>query len=78
MPHLHRGRYRAEANLALESMGTLCLAGPEAESPQAACPLGNSKAGEPGYDHATAGCCREFSQAELTRAGSAGRLRARR
>jgi hypothetical protein len=30
-PHLHRGRYQAEANLALESMVTLCLAGPEAE-----------------------------------------------
>ena len=30
-PHLHRGRYRAEANLALECMVTLCHAGPEAE-----------------------------------------------
>ena len=30
-PHLHRGRYRAEANLALECMVTLCLAGPKAE-----------------------------------------------
>jgi hypothetical protein len=30
-PHLHRGRYRAEADLALKSMVTLCLAGPEAE-----------------------------------------------
>jgi hypothetical protein len=30
-PHLHRGRYRAEANLALECMVTLCLSGPEAE-----------------------------------------------
>ena len=30
-PHLHRGRYRAEADLALEFMVTLCLAGPEAE-----------------------------------------------
>jgi hypothetical protein len=31
MPHLHRGRYRTEANLALECMVTLCLSGPEAE-----------------------------------------------
>jgi hypothetical protein len=30
-PHLHRGRYRAEANLALECMVTLCLSGPKAE-----------------------------------------------
>jgi hypothetical protein len=30
-PHLHRGLCRAEANLALEAMVTLCLAGPEAE-----------------------------------------------
>jgi hypothetical protein len=28
-PHLHRVRYRAEANLALEGMVTLCLAGPK-------------------------------------------------
>jgi hypothetical protein len=35
-PHLHRGRYRAEANLALECMVTLCLAGSEAEKKFAA------------------------------------------
>jgi hypothetical protein len=31
-PHLHRGRYHvSDADLGLESMMTLCLAGPEAE-----------------------------------------------
>jgi hypothetical protein len=31
MPHLHRGRYRAEHEAGLECMATLCLAGPAAE-----------------------------------------------
>ena len=30
-PRLHRGRYRAPPDLALECLVTLCLAGPEAE-----------------------------------------------
>jgi hypothetical protein len=31
VPHLHRGHYRAPANIGLERLVTMCLAGPAAE-----------------------------------------------
>jgi hypothetical protein len=68
-PHLHRGLYRTEANLALESMVTLCLSGPEAE--KEFCGSISDDSDRADYEMARDYLARQFSPlqigAELTR-----------